>query len=157
MQLPEYLPREADRARPDRRELNRMLGKLARGDMVTVTRVNRLARSTFRPVWHRQAYRGRQGAIPILGRAMGRHRHQHRALDARFTRRTYRSNPHSHRRRQKLRQGPRKSHGPPTFPQHRRGRKWPPDAARGALRCRNWPTATTVALPPCAARRRPPS
>jgi DNA invertase Pin-like site-specific DNA recombinase len=34
-------------ARPDRRALNRMLGKLAAGDVVTVTRIDRLARSTF--------------------------------------------------------------------------------------------------------------
>jgi DNA invertase Pin-like site-specific DNA recombinase len=34
-------------ARADRRELNRMLGKLAPGDAVTVTRIDRLARSTF--------------------------------------------------------------------------------------------------------------
>src|SRR6201993_3382898 len=34
-------------ARADRRELNRMLGKLAPGDVVTVTRINRLSRSTF--------------------------------------------------------------------------------------------------------------
>ena len=34
-------------ARADRRELNRMLGKLALGDVVTVTRIDRLARSTF--------------------------------------------------------------------------------------------------------------
>jgi DNA invertase Pin-like site-specific DNA recombinase len=34
-------------ARADRRELNRMLGKLAPGDEVTVTRIDRLARSTF--------------------------------------------------------------------------------------------------------------
>src|SRR5262245_22502947 len=34
-------------ARPDRRELNRMPGKLAPADMVTVTRIYRLARSTF--------------------------------------------------------------------------------------------------------------
>ena len=33
-------------ARPDRRELNRMLGKLAPGDVVTVTRIDRLARTT---------------------------------------------------------------------------------------------------------------
>jgi DNA invertase Pin-like site-specific DNA recombinase len=33
-------------ARADRRELNRMLGKLAPGDVVTVTRIDRLARST---------------------------------------------------------------------------------------------------------------
>jgi DNA invertase Pin-like site-specific DNA recombinase len=31
----------------NRRELNRMLGKLAPGDVVTVTRIDRLARSTF--------------------------------------------------------------------------------------------------------------
>jgi DNA invertase Pin-like site-specific DNA recombinase len=34
-------------ARADRRELYRMLGKLAPGDVVTVTRIDRLARSTF--------------------------------------------------------------------------------------------------------------
>jgi DNA invertase Pin-like site-specific DNA recombinase len=34
-------------ARADRRELNRMLGKLAPGDVVSVTRIDRLARSTF--------------------------------------------------------------------------------------------------------------
>jgi DNA invertase Pin-like site-specific DNA recombinase len=34
-------------AHSERRELNRMLGKLAPGDVVTVTRIDRLARSTF--------------------------------------------------------------------------------------------------------------
>src|SRR6201986_2415100 len=34
-------------ARADRRELNRMLAKLVPGDVVTVTRIDRLARSTF--------------------------------------------------------------------------------------------------------------
>jgi DNA invertase Pin-like site-specific DNA recombinase len=34
-------------ARADRRELNRMLAKLGPGDIVTVTRIDRLARSTF--------------------------------------------------------------------------------------------------------------
>ena len=34
-------------ARPDRRELNRMLDRLAPGDVVTVTRIDRLARSTI--------------------------------------------------------------------------------------------------------------
>src|SRR5215467_6185613 len=38
---------KATGARPDRRELNRMLGKLAPGDVVMVTRIDRLARSTF--------------------------------------------------------------------------------------------------------------
>ena len=32
---------------PDRRQLNRMLAKLAPGDMMTVTRIDRLARSTI--------------------------------------------------------------------------------------------------------------
>jgi DNA invertase Pin-like site-specific DNA recombinase len=53
-------------ARADRRELNRMLGKLALGDVVTVTRIDRLARS-LRPVRHREAHRRRQGAVSILG------------------------------------------------------------------------------------------
>src|ERR1700740_3330292 len=48
MAAPEHLPRErATGAWPDRRELNRMLGKLAPGDVVTVTRIDRLARSTI--------------------------------------------------------------------------------------------------------------
>jgi DNA invertase Pin-like site-specific DNA recombinase len=34
-------------ARPDRRELNRMVGKLGPGDVVMVTRIDRLARSTL--------------------------------------------------------------------------------------------------------------
>jgi DNA invertase Pin-like site-specific DNA recombinase len=34
-------------ARPDRRELLRMLDRLAPGDVVTVTRIDRLARSTL--------------------------------------------------------------------------------------------------------------
>jgi DNA invertase Pin-like site-specific DNA recombinase len=38
---------KATGARPDPRELNRMLGKLAPGDVVTVTRIDRLAPSTL--------------------------------------------------------------------------------------------------------------
>ena len=41
------LPRESTGARPDRHELNQMIAKLAPGDVVTVTRIDRLARSTF--------------------------------------------------------------------------------------------------------------
>ena len=37
----------ASGARADRRELNRMLKAVAAGDVVTVTRIDRLARSTF--------------------------------------------------------------------------------------------------------------
>src|SRR5215831_9309845 len=59
-------------ARADRRELNRMLRKLAPGDVVTVMRIDRLAQH-LRPVQHRQAHRGRQGAIPGTGGTVGRH------------------------------------------------------------------------------------
>src|SRR5271169_3919266 len=38
---------KATGARPDRRELLKMLKALAHGDVVTVTRIDRLARSTF--------------------------------------------------------------------------------------------------------------
>jgi hypothetical protein len=46
--------------------------------------------------------------------------------------------------------------GRPPSLKHRHSRKRPPDAARRALRCRNWRTATTAAYPPCAARPAPP-
>ena len=73
-------------ARADRRELNRMLGKLAPGDVVTVTRIDRLARSTF-DLFAIVKRIADQGAIPVTGGTVGRHRHQHRALDAGGTRR----------------------------------------------------------------------
>jgi DNA invertase Pin-like site-specific DNA recombinase len=45
--LQKHLPRGDDRRAADRRELNRMLAKLATDDAMTVTRTDRLARSTF--------------------------------------------------------------------------------------------------------------
>jgi Resolvase, N terminal domain len=65
-----------------------MLGKLAPGDVVTVTRIDRLARSTCDLFAIVKRIVDAKGAIPILGRTVGRHRHQHRALDADGTRRT---------------------------------------------------------------------
>jgi DNA invertase Pin-like site-specific DNA recombinase len=47
MQQPQPLREKVTGARADRRELNRMLGRLAPGDVVTATRVDRRARSTF--------------------------------------------------------------------------------------------------------------
>ncbi len=83
--------------------LLRLLKALAPGDVVTVTRIDRLARSYLRPVRHRQADRGRQGAIPVTGGTVGRHRHQHRAADDRRSRRAggrgARPDPHPHGRR----------------------------------------------------------
>jgi DNA invertase Pin-like site-specific DNA recombinase len=62
-------------AHNDRRQLFKMLKHLAPGDVVTVTRIDRLAQH-LRPVRHRQANRGRQGSISFTGRAVGRYRHQ---------------------------------------------------------------------------------
>src|ERR1700751_1459968 len=59
-------------ARADRRELNRMRGKLAPVDVVTVTRIDRLARRHLRSIRHRQTHRGRQGAIPFPRGTVGR-------------------------------------------------------------------------------------
>ena len=70
--------------RADRRELLKMLKALAPGDVVTVTRIDRLA---LRPVCHRQADRGHGRAIPLTGGAVGRHWHQHRPIDDRRSRR----------------------------------------------------------------------
>jgi DNA invertase Pin-like site-specific DNA recombinase len=47
MHQPEHLSEKVTGARPDRRELLRMLDRLGPGDVVTVTRIDRLARSTF--------------------------------------------------------------------------------------------------------------
>ena len=47
MQQPEHYREKVTGARTDRRELNKMLRKLSPGDVVTVTRIDRLARSTF--------------------------------------------------------------------------------------------------------------
>jgi DNA invertase Pin-like site-specific DNA recombinase len=68
-------------ARADRLELLRMLNRRAPGDVVTVTRIDRLARKHLRRVRHRQAHRGRQGAIPVTGGIAGRHGRQDWALN----------------------------------------------------------------------------
>jgi DNA invertase Pin-like site-specific DNA recombinase len=68
-------------ARADRRELLKLLKAVAPGDVVTVTRIDRLAPLDLRPVRHRQADRGRQGTVSVTGGAVGRYCHQHRAAD----------------------------------------------------------------------------
>jgi DNA invertase Pin-like site-specific DNA recombinase len=67
-------------ARPGRRELLKLLKALAPGEVVTVTRIDRLARSTFDlfAIVKRIVDAGGQFRS---GRAVGRHRHQHRAAD----------------------------------------------------------------------------
>ncbi|HEU0215583.1 MAG TPA: recombinase family protein [Stellaceae bacterium] len=73
---------KATGARPDRRELNRMLGRLAPGDVVTVTRIDHLARSTFDLFAIVKRIADAKAQFRSLAEPLGRHRHQHRALDA---------------------------------------------------------------------------
>ena len=107
-------------ARADRRELNRMLGKLAPGDVVTVTRIDRLARSTFdlfgivkRIVDAKAQFRSLAEPWADTGTSTGR---LMLAVLGGLGRRGARSNPHPHRRRPEPRQGPRKAHGAAPFP-----------------------------------------
>jgi hypothetical protein len=90
-------------AHSNRRELLKLLNALVPGDVVTVTRIDRLARSTFDLfgiIMHIV-----DAKAPILGGTVGRYWHQHRALDAGGV-----------GRRQESRQGPRKAYGPTPFP-----------------------------------------
>ena len=63
-------------------ELLPMLDRLAPGDVVTVTRIGRLARSTFDLFGILKRIVDAKAQIPIIGGTVGRHLHQHRALDA---------------------------------------------------------------------------
>ena len=132
---------KATGARADRRELNRMLGKLAPGDVVTVTRIDRLARSTF-DLFAIVKRIVDEGAVSILGGTVGRHRHQHRALVAGGTRRPRRCgarfDPHPDGRGQEPRQGSRKAHGEAPFPHTgpTEGGRQTPRAGRDARRTR---------------------
>ena len=105
-------------AHNDRRELLKMLKALAPGDVVTVTRIDRLARSTFDLFAIVKRIVRRQGAISITGRAVGGHCHQHRALDdcrsRRLGGRGARFNPHPHRRGPQPRSEARAANGPET-------------------------------------------
>src|SRR5271165_5123266 len=67
-------------ARADRRELLKLLKAINPGDVVTVTRIDRLAHSTF-DLFAIVKQIVDVGAIPLAGRAAGRQRHQHREAD----------------------------------------------------------------------------
>jgi DNA invertase Pin-like site-specific DNA recombinase len=144
-------------ARADRRELNRMLGKLAPGDVVTVRRIDRLARSTFdlfavvkRIADAKAQFRSLAEPWADTGTSTGRLMLAVLGGLADVERDLIRTRTAEGGSRAKARG---KHMGRPPFPQHRHSRKRPPDGARRALRCRNWRTATTVAYPPCGAPR----
>jgi DNA invertase Pin-like site-specific DNA recombinase len=147
-------------ARPDRRELLRMLDKLAPGDVVTVTRIDRLARSTFdlfgivkRIVDAKAQFRSLAEPWADTGTSPGRLMLAVLGGLADVERDLICTRTAEGRNRAKER-GQRM--GRP-LPSPRRSRKRPADGARRARRCRNWPTATTAALPPCAAPRGSPA
>ena len=136
-------------AQADRRELLRMLEALAPGDVVTVTRIDRLARSTFDLFAIVKQIVDARRAIPVTGGAVGRHRHQHRAVDDCRARRAggrgARPDPHPHGRRPQPGEGARAAHGP-TAEAHAAAAEGSTAAAgRRARRSRNWRRATTSA------------
>src|SRR5947209_7509705 len=146
-------------ARADRRELNRMLGKLAPGDVVTMTRIDRLARSTFdlfgivkRIADAKAQFRSLAQPWANTGTSTGRLMLAVLGGLADVERDLIRTRTAEGRSRAKARGQPMGR--PPSLTP--RSRKRPPDGARRALRCRNCPTATTGAFPPCAALPAPP-
>src|SRR5438309_7098998 len=103
-------------AHNDRRELLKMLKALAPDDVVTVTRIDRLARSTFDLFAIVKQIVDAKAQIPITRGAVGRHRHQHRPIDDRCPRRPCRcgARPYSHPHRRRPQPGAkaRPAHGP---------------------------------------------
>jgi DNA invertase Pin-like site-specific DNA recombinase len=149
---------KATGARPDRRELNRMLGKLAPGDVVTVTRIDRLARSTFdlfgivkRIVDAKAQFRSLAEPWADTGTSTGRLMLAVLGGLADVERDLIRTRTAECRSRAKARGQPMGR--PPSLTRH--STKRPPGGARRARRCRNWPTATTAAYPPRAAQHAP--
>src|ERR1700720_2202327 len=152
---------KANGARPDRRELLKLLKNLTPGDVVTVTRIDRLARSTFdlfgivkRIVDAKAQFRSLAEPWADTGTSTGRLMIAVLGGLADVERDLIRTRTAEGRSRAKAR-GQQMGRPPALTSAQRHSRKRPPDAARRALRCRNWPTATTAALPPCAAPRGP--
>jgi DNA invertase Pin-like site-specific DNA recombinase len=140
---------KATGARPDRRELLRMLKRLASGDVVTVTRIDRLARSTIdlfgnvkRIMDAKAQFRSRAEPWADTGTSTGRLMLAVLGGPADVERDLIPARTAERRSRAKA-QGKHMGR-PPSLT---------PDDARGVLRCRSWRTATTVAFPRCAAPR----
>src|SRR4051812_8423013 len=145
-------------ARADRRELNRMLGKLAAGDVVMVTRIDRLARSTFdlfsivkHIVDAKAQFRSLAEPWADAGTSTGRLMIAVLGGPVDVERDLIRTRAAEGRSRAKARG---KCMGRPPS-SHRHSKMKPPNGAQRALHCRNWPTATTAAYPPCAERHAP--
>ena len=110
----------ASGAKTDRAQLRRALGKLDADDVLLVTRLDRLARST-RDLLNTLAADRRQGrAFPFPWRHMGGHHDGARAADFDRARRACgvraRVDPRSHRRRPQARRGERRQAWPQADP-----------------------------------------
>jgi DNA invertase Pin-like site-specific DNA recombinase len=146
-------------ARADRRELLRMLDRLAPGDVVTVTRIDRLARSTFdlfeivkKIVDAKAQFRSLAEPWADTGTSTGRLMIAVLGGLADVERDLIRTRTAEGRSRAKA-QG-RQMGRPPALRLRRSGKRQP-GGARRALRCKNWPAVTLSASPPSAARRGP--
>jgi DNA invertase Pin-like site-specific DNA recombinase len=128
-------------AHNDRRELLKMLTVLAPGDVVTVTCIDRLARSTFdlfaivkQIVDAKAQFRSLAEPWADTGTSTGRLRLTVLGGLADVERDLIRTRTAEGR---SPRQGPRTADGPPPFPEHRHRSKRPTDGARRMRRCRN--------------------
>jgi DNA invertase Pin-like site-specific DNA recombinase len=142
-------------AHSDRRELLKMLAALAPGDVVTVTRIDRLARSTFdlfgivkRIVDTKAQFRSLAEPWADTGTSTGRLMLAVLGGLADVERDLIRTRTAEGRSRAKA-QG--QQMGRPPALTLRPSRQRPPDAAHRALRSTNSPVATTLASPPFAA------
>ena len=143
-------------AHNDRRQLLDMLRHLAPGDVVIVTRIDRLARSTFdlfgivkRIVDTKAQFQSLAEPRADTGTSTGRLMLAVLGGLADVERDLIRTRTAEGRNRGKARG---KHMGRPPSPP-RSSRKRPRDGAQRVRRCRNWRTATAAALPPCAGRR----
>jgi hypothetical protein len=99
----------ASGARADRPQLRRALAQLAAGDVLFVTRLDRLARSTRDLLEDACSDRRAWRALPFAWRRLGRHHHGARAFDPdrawRLCRVRARTDPRPYRRRPRPRRG----------------------------------------------------
>ncbi len=72
----------ASGAKTDRAQLRRLLDQLDAGDVLMVTRLDRLARSTRDLLNTLAAITEQESRLPLARRRMGRHHHGARPLDA---------------------------------------------------------------------------
>src|SRR6516162_11493866 len=134
-------------ARPERRELLRMLDRLVPGDVVTVTRIDRLARSTLDLFGIVKRIVDAKAQFRSLSEPRADGSSSTRTLDARGTRRPSPTWSAILSAPVPLRAGaeprPKESTWAGPLPSHRNRRRRPSVGEHRARRLLNWPGATT--------------